>query len=63
MTADKPTLDELTAEAQEQETALMIEADRIRSDAYLGLLEARKLKVMLIAAETYQHLRSVMAKN
>lgn len=63
VTKQKPTLEELAADAVREEAALMLEAEKIKSDAFLGLLEERKVKVMLIAVQTYRHLREVAARN
>ncbi len=63
MTKEKPTLTDLTAEAVEQERALMLEAEQIKSDTFLGLLEARRQKAWLVAVHTYQHLREVAHRN
>lgn len=57
MTTEKPTLEELTAEAAESERALMLEADQIKSDTFLTIVEQRRRKVMQIAAEVVKHMR------
>lgn len=50
-TLDMPSLEELAREAQEHESAMMQQADKINSDTFLELLEERKRKVRKIAME------------